>query len=303
MVRRLTFAEFSSSVLALYGPPMRRKATRAKMVQVLAEFAPFCRRPRDLTPTAIAGWIAAHPGRRPSTVASLLRSLRAACYYGAKVGDLKVNPFDFRSPREWVDWDAPELPPPVHSAAVIARVLSLANREALRGPWRSARLRALVYTAAYTGARKRELLGLAVADVDLEAGLIRIGTNARRGLKTRASRACLPIPAPLAAVLREWLPLAGSAWVFPGIRRSAPWLEGPAGGKALDELKALGIRAGVRGLTFQSFRHTFASLAETWGFSELALQRQLRHSSPFTQRGYRHELPELLRAAGERVRF
>jgi integrase len=300
---RITFAAFTLDVLALYGAPMRRKATRAKMQQVLEEFGRLCRRPSDLTPSAIAAWIAAHPGRRPSTVAALLTSLRAACRYGAKWGYLERNPFEFRAPREWVDWDAEELPPPVHAPAAMARVLSLADLEALGGPWQAARLRALVYTASYTGARKRELLGLPVADVDLEAGLIRITTNARRGLKTRASRACLPIPGPLAAVLSEWLPICGSAWVFPGARRSAPWLEGSAGGKALDQLKALGIRAGVPGMTFQSCRHTFASLAETWGFSELALQRQLRHSSPFTQRGYRHELPELLRAAGERVSY
>lgn len=236
-------------------------------------------------------------------MATLLSSLRAAATYGAKWGYLQRNPFEFRKPSEWVDWDVPELDPPVHTSAEIARVLKLADQEALEGSWRDARLRALVYTAAYTGARKREILGLAAADVDLTRGLIRINTNARRGLKTRASAACLPIPEALGAVLSAWLPMCGSTWCFSGMRRRSPWLEGPRGGKALDEVKALGLRASVAALTFQSFRHTFASLAESWGFSELALQRQLRHSSPLTQRRYRHELPELLRDAAVKIHF
>ena len=64
---------------------------------------------------------------------------------------IAANPFDFRTPNQWVDWDVPELPPPVHSAEEIARVLDLADEEALDGTWKAARLRAIVYTYAFTG--------------------------------------------------------------------------------------------------------------------------------------------------------
>jgi integrase len=303
MPKRHTWGEFTSAVLALYDPPIRRIATRRKLEQVLAEFGEICRRPDDLTPGAIASWILAHPGRRPSTVSSLLGALSAACTYGRYAGLIRSNPFQFRSPRGWVDWSVPDLPPPVHSSAAIARVLEAADGEALDGGWREYRLRAVVYSAAYTGARRRELLGLAVADLDLVGATIAIRPNAARPLKTAGSAARLPIAAPLAEVLADWVPRSGSAWLFPCIRRRAPWLEGPVGAKALDELKALGLRAGVHGLTFQSLRHTFASLAEGWGLGELALQRILRHTSPRTQRTYRHELPDVLREAAAKIRF
>jgi integrase len=104
-------------------------------------------------------------------------------------------------------------------------------------------------------------------------------------------------------VLRQWIPRCGSTWLFPAERRRAPWLGGAPGAKALDELKALGLRAGVPGLTFQSCRHTFASLSESWGIGELALQRQLGHCRVTTQRYYRHALPEVLRGVAERVHF
>ena len=282
---------------------MRRIATQRKMEHVLAEFGAICRRPEDLTPSSVAAWIATHPQRRPATVESYLRSLRAACTYALGAGCLERSPFDFRSPARWVDWDVPELPPPVHQAGEIARVLALADQEALAGGWRAARLRAVIYAFAFTGARRRELLGLAVADVDLPGAMISIATNGRRSLKTRASAAQIPIAAPLAEVLATWLAVCGSAWLFPGVRRCGPWLEGPVGEKALDQVKALGLRAGVPGLTIASFRHTFASLAEGWGIGELALQRQLRHTRIRTQIAYRHPLPEVLRDVAAKIHF
>lgn len=303
MPKSHTWGEFTSKVLALYEPPMRRIATKRKIEHVLAEFGAICSRPADLTPSSVAAWIAAHPGRRPSTVESYLRSLRAACTYALGAGCLERSPFDFRSPARWVDWDVPELPPPVHSAEEIARVLEHADAEALAGAWKAARLRAVVYAFAFTGARRKELLGLAVADVDLDHGVIVIQPNGRRSLKTRAAAARIPIAAPLAAVLATWLPICGSSWVFPGVRRLGPWLEGPVGEKALDQVKDLGLRAGVPGLTLASFRHTFASLAEGWGIGELALQRQLRHTRIRTQLAYRHPLPEVLRDVAAKIHF
>jgi len=302
-MKRLTWGEFARGVLALYEPPIRRKSTHRKMRQVLDEFGRHCRHCRDLTPETIAAWIAEHPGRRPSTVATLLSSLRAACNYAISRGWLKTNPFQFRAPREWIDPDVPELPPPVHTGEEIAAVLRQADSEASGGCWRAARLRAVLYSSAYTGARKREIMGLRVEDVDLELQVLRIRTNSKRPLKTRKSSANLPIPAPLAYVLAEWIPLASSEWLFPGSYRLGPWFDGAPGYRPIDELKALGKRAGVEGLTFQSLRHSFASLSEGWGIGELMLQRLLRHTSIRTQRGYRHPLSGALVEAAAKVRF
>lgn len=295
--------EFARAVLALYCPPLRRIATYRKMRQVLEEFGAICPMAGDLTPAMIARWIVGHPERRPETTAALLRTLRAACSYGLLSGAMPSTPFAFRTPNRWVDWDVPDLPPPVHTGEEIARVLARADTDALAGCWRAERLRALVYTLAYTGARKREVLGLRIEDVDLTVGAILIRTNRRRGLKTRASASTLPVAPELHRVLEHWMPLAQSEWLFPGVRHAGPWLEGPVGSKAIHQVEALGIRAGVEGLTIASFRHTFASLSESWGLSELELQRVLRHSNRRTQTYYRHPLPEVLRAAAEKVRY
>jgi integrase len=299
----IAWNQFTTEVLALYTPPIRRIATFRKMRQALEEFSAVCPTTADLGPATIARWVVLHQSRRPESNLSLLRTLRAACTYGMLCHYLEANPFDWRSPTAWIDWDVEELPPPVHSGEEVDRVLTVADAEAQAGCWRAARLRAVVYAFAFTGARRRELLGLAVADVDLVAGTITIRTNRRRGLKTRKSAARLPIAAELGNVLAEWIPLTGSEWLFPGVRRKAPWLEGPHGDKALDQVKALGLRAGVPGLTIQSFRHTFASLSEGWGIGELALQRILRHTRIRTQRAYRHELPAVLREAAAKIHF
>jgi len=299
----MAWSRFTEDVLALYLPPIRRLATYRKMRQVLGEFAQFCPTTADLTPAVIAGWLQLHPGRRPETTLALLRTLAAACSYGVLISALEANPFAWRKPTAWVDWDVPELEPPVHSSAEMARVLALAAQEAAGGSWQAGRLQAVVCTLAYTGARKREVLGLRLEDVDLLGGSIAIRTNRRRGLKTRSSSANLPVPSELGKVLAAWIPLTGCEWLFPGAQRLGPWLEGPPGHKAIDAVKALGRRAGVPGLTIASFRHTFASLSESWGIGETALARILRHSNPRTQKFYRHELPEVLREAGAKVRF
>jgi integrase len=302
-MRRCNWQVFSRDVLALYAAPMRRPATYRKMRQVLTEFGALITEPRLLTPATIAGWIHNHPDRRPETVRTLLRSLSAACTYGVQWGYLRADPFEFRSPIQWVDWSVPDLDPPVHSAEEISRVLAKADLEAQAGGWKAQRLRAVIYAYAYLGARKREVLGLAVADIDLYHRVIDLKPNARRPLKTRGSAAHLPIPEPLAAVLESWLPQTRCEWAFPGTRRAGPWLDGAPGLKAIDEIEALGLRAGVPHLTIASFRHTFASLSESWNIGELALQRVLRHTRIRTQRSYRHELPQLLKDVAAKIHF
>jgi integrase len=83
-------------------------------------------------------------------------------------------------------------------------------------------------------------------------------------------------------------PAAPVRWLFPNVTGVGPWNDGSWGSKPVNELKALGLRAGVPGVTWQSFRHSWASHAEFWGFSDTLIMRVLRHTSTRTQRGYRH---------------
>ena len=114
----------------------------------------------------------------------------------------------------------------------------------------------------------------------------------------------MPVPHPLAKVLRGWLDhVASDGFVFPNEGRDGPWTGGTVGKRPVDVLKALGERAGVPGLTFQSLRHAFATHAEYWGLTDAQIQRILRHTNPNTQHRYRHAELENMRRMVEGVDF
>jgi integrase len=303
----VSFARFRSEVLPLYTPPLRARATQAKVRQVLDELAALgvVRTTADLSPAAIAAWLSRPPRpRRPESWRSLLATLRALCRYAVFRGYLRSDPFAWRTPSAWLaslpDAEAIDRHKPL---ADIRRVLALADQEAASGDWRAGRLRALVYTYAFTGMRRHEALGLRVADIDLAGGVVWIRSNPRRRLKTRKAGAPLAIAGPLAEVLAGWLPRCACEWAFPGSTRRGPWLTGGPGVRAVDQLRALGERAGVPGLSPGNFRHSFGTLAESWGFGELELQRWLRHTNPRTQRSYRQADLDSLRLAAAKIGF
>ncbi len=301
----VSFSRFEREVLSLYAPPMRRPATRRKVRQVLRELSAYCPSTTRLTPTAIADWMADHGHRAPATHRSLLAALHAACRYGVSRRYMP-DPFAFRGVGAWLPGDELEAEEPFRrhrKPAEIRQVLSRADLEAKSGEWDAARLRALVYTLAFTGAHKLEVLGLRPRDLDLAGRVLVIRSHPARRLKRRARAAQLPIADPLAAVLESWLPLCGCDWVFPHKRRTGFWHHCRPGKTPLDEVRALGERAGVSGLTLLDFRHTVGTLAEGWGIGELALQRILRHARRQTQDHYRHEDLEVLRAAAAKIAY
>ncbi len=159
------------------------------------------------------------------------------------------------------------------------------------------------YLYAFTGCRKSEALHLAVTDVDLDRSILSIRPKSSWRPKTAASIARLPLAAPLAAVLRLWLSRCGSDWVIPGKRGKAPWTGGLPGCKPLDQVKALGERAGVSGVTILGFRKTVATLAKGWGLGPLELQALLRHTSVRTQLWYIEEDLEGLRVTASKIRY
>jgi integrase len=299
------FEVFAAEVLKLYRAPMRRPGTRSKTAQVLNEFGRLCKSTADLTPLAVSDWLAEAPQRAAATSESLLRHLSAACSYGATRGYL-VSPFAFRPISAWLPADELEEGDEFRahrSAAEIRRVLDQADTEAQAGAWAQLRIRAAVYTWAYTGAGKCEVLGLRLKDIDLERRVITVRSHQRRRLKTGARADRLPIAWPLAEVLAGWLPHTGCEWVFPHKLRSGPWFWGRPGHRPLCQVKALGKRAGVENLTILAFRHTVGTLSEDWGIGEQMLQRILRHSNRKTQRHYRHEDVDLMHKAAERIQY
>jgi integrase len=93
------------------------------------------------------------------------------------------------------------------------------------------------------------------------------------------------------------------SWLFPGSRRVGPWTGGRAEDRALARLRRLGERAGVRGLTFASLRHTYATHLEYFGCSDGIIQRILRHTNTKTQHKYRHAEAANLRQSVASIRF
>ncbi len=156
------------------------------------------------------------------------------------------------------------------------------------------RLYALWAVALTMGLRRGEALGLAWADVDLDSGRLTIRQALHRvdgelrleQVKTEASVAVLPIPAPLVTILRghrsrqlEERFSAGSKWqdtrlVF--TTATGGYLEPRNINRAFHNLCA---RAGVPQLRVHDLRHSCATLLFTMGVPSVTVQRILRHSS------------------------
>jgi integrase len=280
-VRPVPLVEWRETILVVY----RKKArsTHDRMRQALdlaiALSPPGATTTEALTPGLVER-LAMRPGA-PETISGLMRALRAACGLAVASGSLACSPFGPSTP-----WPEPDDRPRHrhHSRADLARVL--AYLEASSSTWEGGRLYALAATLAYAGLRRNEALRLRVDDVDLSRSILHVRRHGRR-LKTRKSAAPVPMPGPLVAILRAWLPRCGAPWVFPGVMRLGPWTGGMAGKTARCKLRAAGLAVGVEGFTPQSLRRSCAThLRGKHGLSPAQVQLVLRHSSQETQRHY-----------------
>lgn len=235
-----------------------------------------------------------NPQWSPSSLRSYLRALRAMCRRARKSGWLKVDPFDLDPIPTWTRDDARAAPPRRQWAlgpAEIRRVLATADGEAEAGDWSARRLRAYVWALLMLGMRPGELQRLEVWDVDLARRIVTIRAKAVpvRGKgdrwwrpKTVGSAATIPIGDRLAAVLGEWIPQTGCRWLFPGTKRLGPWTSGGPGVRPLDQVKALGERAGVPGLWQKTGRKSVGTNARRAGVSKSDRRDLFRHSDEST---------------------
>ena len=156
------------------------------------------------------------------------------------------------------------------------------------------RLYALWAVALAMGLRRGEALGLAWSDVDLENGRLTIRQALHRvdgelrleQVKTEASVAVLPVPAPLVSILRghrstqlEERFMAGAQWRDTGLvftTASGGFLEPRNINRTFHSLCA---RAEVPQLRVHDLRHSCATLLFTMGVPPATVQRILRHSS------------------------
>jgi integrase len=287
----IALSKFRSKFLVLYKPPQRSQATYGQMSHILDLVAGIEKPKIRTTAHFTQEMVAAYVCRRSeavcaNTIVGELGYLKAACTWAEEESFVERSPFrgKRKSTRSWIRPEPPRQQP-WHSMESMVRLF-----ESLSGnvdDWIGHRLYALSLLVALTGVRRDEALYTQVADIDWAYPVLRV--MGRRRLKTIASAAPVPIPDQLAEALRSWVPRTDSIWLFPGIRRLGPWDQASCGYRPLDRLAAAGEAVGIKGLTFQSLRHSWATHAESaWGITEPVIQRCLRHTSPFTSQIYRH---------------
>jgi integrase len=170
----------------------------------------------------------------------------------------------------------------------IVALLDQADREVAEKPedWGRRRLQALIYFAAYTGARVGEVLHLEWDEIEWEAGIAWLNFKIEHDLKTEGAEAPIGLSDALIERLRDWQEHRTCHWVFPNAAQK-PWVTSTPGYKPLDHLKALASRAGIAHATWQMFRHSLTTHAKQWfGLSAEQVKSQLRHTTVETQKHY-----------------
>lgn len=170
---------------------------------------------------------------------------------------------------------------------------------AAKEPWRT-----LFSILAMTGLRAGEALGLQWGDIDFERRMIYVRRSAWYGRiqtpKSKNSEAVLPMPEPLAAVLKgyqeQWKPNP-SGFLFV-TRNGRP----PSSNKVVEcRLWPILNQLKIPRCGLHAFRHTVASLLVDTGAAVTVAQAQLRHSDAKTTLGYTHLLGDSHRRAMEKV--
>ncbi|HWK28936.1 MAG TPA: site-specific integrase [Solirubrobacter sp.] len=164
----------------------------------------------------------------------------------------------------------------------------------------------LYRTAAMTGLRQSECVGLRWRDIDWTASRIRVVKGYVRGEmndpKSEGSSRSVPMPDSVAQALARHFD--ASRWqddddlVF-----CHPTTGGPLDrSKVLKRLRAAEKRAGVRAVTFHELRHTFGTQCAAAGIPMRTIQAWMGHSDLKTTMKYAHYAPskseaELVNAA------
>ena len=158
-------------------------------------------------------------------------------------------------------------------------------------------LRVVVLTAAMTGLRQGELLGLRWRDVDWHAQRIRVrntfvrGEHSSSGKSELATRRSIPMTDRLVGELERW----NTRTLYP--RDHDLVFAHPATGKPLDRSKLTKrfqqacLDAGVRRVRFHDLRHTFATRLAACGQPLRTIQEFLGHADAKTTQIYAHYAP------------
>lgn len=155
----------------------------------------------------------------------------------------------------------------------------------------------LIAVAAYTGARREELVGLKIADVD--GGWISI-----RGSKSEAGERDVPVHKAIATTLKRLIGSRKTGYVFEGLDEDKWGHRGDALGKRFTRLKSSAGHSA--GKTFHSIRHTFSQALREQGVTEDLVADLMGHrlaTMTFGRYGSRAAAKKLLPGAVAKLRF
>jgi integrase len=279
--RVLLAVQYLEQFLAVHVPLMRPTSQRKYRSVIRTCLVPACAGQRllDLDTAFLRQLIASHSAKRARmTVASirgiLLQVLRQARRdgYAARI----IDPRDVRLPKTAAERERRNIRPDELDRILDASVY----------PWR-----ALWAVMGYGGLRIGEALGLPWRHVDFERRILTIRQAAVAGtiapLKTRTSRADVPILAPLEPILRQYRDLwqSNPAGLLFATRRGKPFASDDVRRRQLQPLlAALGLpRAGCH-----AFRHGLPGRLAAAGVSPNVIRQVMRHANLAMTEAYLH---------------
>lgn len=146
----------------------------------------------------------------------------------------------------------------------------------------------VVRQIALTGCRRSEIIGLKWADVDLESSCLRL-SDSKEGASVR------PIGLPVVEFLEARGLDADGDYVFPGVRCAEHY------GAIANQWDRIFKDSALGDVTPHVLRHSFASIANDLGFTEITIAALLGHSKGSVTSKYVHTLDATLVMAADTI--
>jgi integrase len=147
---------------------------------------------------------------------------------------------------------------------------------------------AIVRQIALTGCRRSEIINLAWNDVDLDHSCLRL-SQSKEGYSIR------PIGLPVVEFLDSERTYADGSYVFPG------WGYDNAFGAFPNQWNAIIRGSPLDGITAHVLRHSFASIANDLGYTEITIAALIGHSKGTMTSKYIHTLDAALIVAADTI--
>lgn len=165
----------------------------------------------------------------------------------------------------------------------LGRILAEARRDE-----RFATTSEIIRLLALTGCRRGEIIGLQWGEVDFDQSCIRL-TDSKEGYSVR------PVGLPVLEFLEERLPYAEGDYVFVGLRNS------PVFGAFPHQWDQIFRGSTLKGITAHVLRHSFASIANDLGYTEVTIAALVGHAKGSVTSKYIHTLDTALVMAADSI--